>query len=119
MWEFLDNVLERAGVVAALFTMSMIACGAAVTVLWRQNQRLHGLLEQARKDSASELKALAEDHARQLTALGNRIDELQERRVRETGTMTERVMDHIKHIDQFAAKLEATIDLILQMNRRR
>lgn len=127
MWGFLKEILEQAGFVAALFTLVLLAAGGAVVVLYRRNQKLNEQLEEAAKDAAKkaeekdrahadELKAVADEHARQLTKLSKRIDELQERRVREAGDLTERVMTHIKHIDQFAAKIDATIDVILKAN---
>lgn len=130
MWEFLSNVLERAGFVATVFALVMLGCGAAVAALWKQNQKLHEQIQRVLADSAkkaeeasqrhaSELKALADDHSKQLAQFAKRVDDLQERRVKEASTLTERVMEHIKHIDQFAAKLEATIDVVLQATRHR
>jgi hypothetical protein len=61
---------------------------------------------------ASATQAMAAENAKQVLTLSQRIDELQERRVREAGELTERVMDHIRNIDRFASKLEATIDVL-------
>jgi len=148
VWEFLGNVLEEGGVVAALFFLLTIGFGFVVRALWSKNQELHReiaqlidgsktmaeahaiQLREMSKEQMEQLKALAAQHAadrkqhadeyaRQLLAQAAKINELQERRVEETRTVTEKVIRYIGHIDQFANKLEATIDVLLRASGER
>ncbi len=64
-----------------------------------------------------EKRAQAEEFTAQLMTLTSRIDELQERRVSETRSATEKVIGYVGHIDAFANKLEATIDVLLRASR--
>lgn len=128
----MGSVLEKGGVVAALFFLLTIAFGFAVRALWNENQSLHRQLQEQADDKkkmaeeyAQSLRTQAEKHTRewraqadefaeQLMTLTTRIDELQERRVSEMRAFTEKVVNYIGHIDNFANKLEATIDVLLR-----
>lgn len=139
MWEAFNNVLEKGGVVAALFFVVLISFGFAVRALWNSN-------EKQRKDFAEQIQALksscdqslnkiseenqkavgllAEELGKQLAAvvskneeLHDKVDSIQERRVTETKDNTERMMSYIRHTDAFVLKLEAAIDVLLKASR--
>lgn len=66
---------------------------------------------------ADRLKAMADDAREQLVRFSGRIDSLQELRVTDTRDTSEKVMEYMTHFDRFAAKLEATIDVLLSVSR--
>jgi Skp family chaperone for outer membrane proteins len=157
-FKFLDNVLNKGGVVATLFFVLVFACGFAIRVLWNRNQALHkqvldhsqalkntveshsrqlqklqathadqlqklqathaDQLQTMARANTDEMKSLAEQHTGEKRVMGTRIDDLQERRVDETRSITEKVMAYIQHIDTFVAKLEVTIDVLMNAARR-
>lgn len=136
------------GLAAVISLLVIFAFGFAIRTLWNKNQELHNRLL-AQETSAKELtddhavqlremsdehldqlNVLAEQHAadrknqadeytRQLLAMSNRMNDLQERRVEETRKVTEKVITYIGHIDRFANKLEATIDILIRAGERR
>ena len=146
-FKFLGDVLEKGGTVAMLFTFVIITFGIVIRVLWSRNQELHKAatehektlknltkghsnqlqklqtahierLEEMAQRHAEDLKTLSERHIKEKRLMGGRLDELQERRVEEARTVTEKVMAYIQHIDQFVAKLEVTIDILMSAARR-
>ena len=135
MWEFLSDVLERGGVVAALFFMLTIGFGLVVRTLWNQNQKLHKQLktqadsqkkmaqehaqvlsEQADKH-AQEKRLQSEEYTAQLLTLTSARDDLQERRVVEKGDVVEKMMNYISSVDRFVNKLETVVDILVQAGR--
>lgn len=139
MWDAFNNVLEKGGVVAALFFVVIASSGLAVRALWLSNEKqrkefaekLDELTEahQQAIDAVSDehrksTLALADELGKQIAAvvgknheLQSKLDSIQERRVVETKDSTERVMAYIKHIDAFVLKLEAAIDVLLRASR--
>lgn len=137
MWEFMSGVLEKGGVVAALFFLVTIGFGFAVRALWNKNQILHKQLKtqadasretavthavqlrEMASQHAIDRKSQSDEYARQLLFQANKVNDLQERRVEETRTVTEKVITYIGNIEKFANKLEATIDVLLRASERR
>lgn len=146
-FKFLGGVLEKGGVVAALFFVVIFAFGFAIRALWKKNQEVHAqvssgtdALKKAVESHArkveklqgehaqslrdlvqrhtDQLKAVAEQHTREKRLMGQRIDELQEIRVTETRSHTESTMAYIQNIDQFVTKLETVIDVLMNASRK-
>lgn len=128
MWQFLSDVLEKGGVVAALFFLLAIGFGVTVRVLWQQNQALHRQLHEQSETHAAlirsmssgyvaERKMQSDECTAQLMSLTNRIDELQEQRVDEAREVTIKMMTYISNVDRFVTKLETAIDVLIQAGR--
>jgi hypothetical protein len=136
------------GLAAVIALGVIVAFALTIRALWNKNQELHKqIAEQAEAVKkmgdahASQLRAMAAEHAEQLKGLtkhhaldrkaqsdeyarqllsqAGKINELQERRVEEMRTFTEKVITYIGHIDAFANKLEATIDVLLRASGER
>jgi len=129
VWEFLTKVLDKGGVVAALFFLLVIGFGIAVRVLWKQNQELQRKLHTQSEAHAELIRSVAETHAverkvqtdecsTQLMTLSSRIDQLQEQRVDETRDVTIKMMTYISNVDRFVSKLETAIDVLIQAGRK-
>ena len=139
MWQAFNSVLEKGGIVAALFFVVIAACGLAVRALWKSNQEEKkaylAKIEQMAKEHAAAIEALSKAHREAVGSLSDEIgaqiaavvakndelqkklDAIQERRVVETRDTGERVMSYIKHIDAFVLKLESAIDVLLRASR--
>jgi hypothetical protein len=122
LWRKTEKLHDQAMQAIAAATTSIQGHADTTTSLLKSHADDMRRLSEQRVD---ELKALAATHAaavatmatdqsKQLTTLASRIDELQERRIREAADLTERVLVHIKNIDRFAAQLEATVDVVLR-----
>lgn len=130
MWDFVNAILEKGGVAAALLALVIIGCGVAIRQLWKENQTLQmqlrtqtdqhlNKMQELTAQYVSERKQQSSDFAVRLTANAERVDELQERRIKEARDVTERVMSYMSHFDQFAAKLETLIEMILSERSKR
>jgi len=130
VWDFLAKVLEHGGTAAALYFLTLIGVGAALLALWKQNQAIHTRLveveagkERERKElaelHAKRLRELTDAHAQEVAALVKRLDEIQDRRVNEAQTITEKVLTHIAHIDRSVEKLGAAVDVLVDWGRGR
>lgn len=130
MWDFVNAILEKGGVAAALLALVIIGCGIAIRQLWKQNQELQAQLVTQGAQYTKRIEELAAQHvtdrkqqsnefAARLTTSAERVDELQERRIKEARDVTERVMSYMSHFDQFAAKLETLIEMILSERSKR
>lgn len=146
-FRFLDSVLDKGGVVATLFFVLVAAFSVAIRTLWLRNQKLHAealdatktlkttieahsrQLQKINAEHSEKIRAMAERHEEQIRqmaeqhvkekrVMGSRIDELQETRVGEAKSVTEKVMSYVQHIDQFVNKLEITIDVLMNAARR-
>lgn len=129
MWEFLRDMLEKGGVAATVLALVVIGCGIAIRHLWRENQALQAQIRTITEQYAQQTRTLAEtyvterkqqshDFAARLVAHSERVDDLQERRIKEARDLTERAMSYMQHFDQFAAKLETLIEMIVSERRR-
>lgn len=128
MWEFLSQVLEKGGVVAALFFLLVIGFALAIRVLWKQNQALSAKLHKQSEAHAELIRSMASIHAQkakeqtdecsvQLLSLSKRIDSLQEQRVDETRDVTIKMMTYISNVDRFVSKLETAVDVLIQAGK--
>jgi hypothetical protein len=139
MWQAFNNVLEKGGIVAALFFVVIAASGFAIWSLWKSSrEQQKEFLDKIEKLTASHDKAIAEltkAHAEAVEAfsqevgaqieavvlkndeLQKRLDAIQERRVVDTKDNAERLMSYIKHFDAFVLKLESAIDVLLRAGR--
>jgi len=135
------SVAREHGIAIALSVAVIVGFAFAIYRLWKTNQELSTTLQMQSELHASkieelskthadairdtlrshteEIKALADQHTQEKRAMGQRIDQLQEIRVTESRERTEKVMAYIQHIDQFVAKLEATIDILMGAASRR
>lgn len=80
MWDFLSDVLEQAGVVAALYALTLLGVAFGIRVLWKahkealeklakvQKEEAEKRLE-ARKSQEAERENMREAHIKQLTSL--------------------------------------------------
>lgn len=94
MWDFVNAILEKGGVAAALLALVIIGCGIAIRQLWKQNQELQAQLVTQGAQYTKRIEELAAQHvtdrkqqsnefAARLTTSAERVDELQERRIKE------------------------------------
>jgi hypothetical protein len=89
VWQFLSDVLQEGGAVAALFFLLLIACGIGFRALWQQNQGLH----------------------LQMSAL-------QEKRLEDALRMHDRMALHAEQIDQAMARLTSSLEVLITLSRR-
>lgn len=100
--------------------------------LWKKTHTLHDRIvelqaaaEKSKREAAEAyaeaLRAGAEKGTARLEELARRVDDLQERRVKEAREVTEKVVKHIGHIDATVDKLGTAVDVLIDMSggRRR
>lgn len=107
MWNFLDHMLERGGVVAVLFTGVIIVFSWVVRTLWNTNQAQH----------REYMKAIKEVQTAHIESM----DEIQEKRVTECRELTERMLDILRDVDTSNGKIRIAIETlssVLQDRRR-
>lgn len=137
MWDFLSNVLEQAGVVAALYFLTLIGVAFAFRAMWHSHQTeatkrldaykafeeerttlLKGftaeLAEQRRKHEI-ELRKLNEQVRAEASSYAMRLDALHERRVVEMRDLTTKTIGHIASIDQTVGKLGSAVDVLIRI----
>ena len=97
MWEFLTRVLEEAGMVAVLYSLSCIGFALACKTLF---ERINELQEKIHQQ--------AETHA--LT-----IKTIQDKRFHEAKKLNDRIVRHIKQTEQHTAILSRSLDILISM----
>lgn len=126
MWEFLNNVLEKAGVVATLYVLTLLGIAAGARYAWK----LYDAERKARESAEKELKEVAERHAKERETAA-RI-ESEKRATLRSAWEAERIATAKKHAralaeleerqreDEKAArfKLEALLERVIALGER-
>jgi len=120
--EFLDNLLQKGGVVAVLFAVVLIAFFLTVKALWNQNQSLHRELLKAQKDHDDSIKELQkkvmelqEAFTAKAAELQSQYNRLQDKRVSEAQQVTTQVVEHAHKIDGAMEKFRISQELLIDI----
>lgn len=134
MWEFLNNLLEKAGFVAVVYAVTVGAMGLTIRALWkkigeREAERadLAAKLEKATAEQLAAVEtvrlaeaekrarmreafdeqvlALSEERRREVTLYAEKLDQIQERRVQDAHAVVREAVQHI-------AEVSASVDKI-------
>lgn len=124
MWDFLNNLLDKAGFVAVIYTVTVAGLGLAVHALWKKSAekeeeraQLAAKLEAAQAEKAAaveavrsaeierrsnmrkafdeQLRIIAEERRAEAAAFASRLETVQERRVQDAHTTVREAIEHI------------------------
>jgi len=122
MWEFLSKVLETGGTTAVLFAATFGVFALALRELWRANTRLHMQATDMQVTHERTLKQKDVDCAAQVLRsseyFAKRIDELQEKRVIESQSITSEVVRHVSATQRSVDKITTSMETLTGMMRR-
>ncbi len=134
MWEFLNNLLEKAGFVAVVYAVTIGALGLTVRALWKrleakesERAALAAQLAAATAERAAAIEAvrheeterrsrmrealdaqlmqIAEERRAETRAFSDRLDTLQERRVKDAQDVMREAVEHIAETRQSVDKI--------------
>lgn len=123
MWDFLSGVLEKGGVVAAIFVLYSIGIFFAFRALWNANQKLHDRVAEVQKEEGEKRSKMREAHDHEIDKIrtavleetqrfATRIDDLQERRVAESQEVIREVIKHVQHTRLAVERVGDTMDVL-------
>lgn len=129
MWDYVQSLQDKAGVVAALAFLGFVACGVVLRALWKANQGLHDKVERIQKEEHQKRSDMREAHVlevqnmeRQMTAMAQKhatyIHELQEKRVARAEMTTEKVITTVTRIERAMEKQSSALDVLIEVGRR-
>jgi hypothetical protein len=113
------QVLETGGVVAVIQVMVLLGGGIFIRWFWAENQRLHAKIEATLEDHAGRMALNQSAHADHVAKLQTQYNALQERRVAEAQRVTEQVVQHVTNVDRTMEKLEASLDVLIELSSKR
>jgi len=138
VWNFLSDVLEQAGIVAALYMLTLVGVAFGMRVLWKAHTEALEKLAKVQKEEAekqidarksyeAERISMRDEHNKELRSAlkayqeaaakyAERLDALQERRVTEMRDVTTKLVQHIASIDSTVGKLGTAVDVLVRIS---
>lgn len=134
MWDFLNNLLEKAGFVAVVYAVTIAAAGLTIRALWlklaeKETERaeLTAKLAKAQAEQLAaveavrtsegekrarmreafdeQIVALTDDRRREAAAFAEKLDQIQERRVQDAHAVVRESVQHIAEVSNSVDKI--------------